>query len=735
MALDPSSESSHIPYRDSKLTRVLQNSLGGNSYTSVIAAIHPTPRYYEECLSTLQFANRCRNVRNNPRVNYVDDGDQEKDRKLKKLSEENTMLKAKITQLQGGAGGAGGASGAGSFSLAKLVAVLKALGINATLSPDGNGIMLNGRRYSMSELGIDSSSDDPTSTTRTSSGNNNNGKGEFGGNNGNTSQQAEKLQKAIKDLKDSNETYQLRAKERKLQNEEQSRELQKLSAELIKCRTTIKHKEFEYTTLAEEKDSSLGELRALLEAKHNEEIESLLKSNDEILRRQQREIEKIPTAVKDYTTLFNKTEKQRIAVETPLRHEFESHLEHIDKSRLRELDNLKKQYEHFLEEKDKALQGFVDAFNAYRTKKTEQLRMAEREIVRLYDYTEQIEVILDNVEKGKYQVKQKQGARGGRSTTGMALAVTNGGHPDTQQDSRANTADEGGFGAVMLPKGLRPVNPLHSFNALHHDNGLELTKRIVAKHKDRVARLEKMKEEAFQKSLHFAAQTGATATGNLDEVLKEQVRGLLARSPTKQASPVAAAGVSFPAIASAATNNNAGGNNNSAVSNGSGVVKKVQLQLDNEQQLRPVTMHHQTAQQQSSSHSASQDRLVGTAPGELQTRSNNNGNGGYGGGGLQYEGSVGSGGERFSRAIASEKYQASEALVKELEELRGQSRMERLSVQKVLDELASNEAFQYVQHLEGEVGSLRKQLKDANTLLQSAKVSLCLSFVSFLLFY
>jgi hypothetical protein len=54
-----------------------------------------------------------------------------------------------------------------------------------------------------------------------------------------------------------------------------------------------------------------------------------------------------------------------------------------------------------LNEKDKALSVFVDSFNVYRTKKSEQLRMAEREIVRLYDYTEQIENILDNVEKGE----------------------------------------------------------------------------------------------------------------------------------------------------------------------------------------------------------------------------------------------------------------------------------------------------------------------------------------------
>ena len=89
MALDSSHDvvHGHVPYRDSKLTRVLQNSLGGNSYTSVIATIQIHPNYYEECLSTLQFANRCRNVKNNPKVNYVEDTE-DKDRRIKKLMEE-----------------------------------------------------------------------------------------------------------------------------------------------------------------------------------------------------------------------------------------------------------------------------------------------------------------------------------------------------------------------------------------------------------------------------------------------------------------------------------------------------------------------------------------------------------------------------------------------------------------------------------------------------------------------
>lgn len=51
-------KSKHIPYRDSKLTRLLQSSLGGNTKTLMVACISPADNNYEETLSTLRYANR-----------------------------------------------------------------------------------------------------------------------------------------------------------------------------------------------------------------------------------------------------------------------------------------------------------------------------------------------------------------------------------------------------------------------------------------------------------------------------------------------------------------------------------------------------------------------------------------------------------------------------------------------------------------------------------------------------
>ncbi|KAJ1980549.1 hypothetical protein H4R34_002420 [Dimargaris verticillata] len=67
---DESRKSSHIPYRDSKLTRLLQDSLGGNSQTLMLACISPSELNMAETISTLHYANRARNIKNRVEVNF-----------------------------------------------------------------------------------------------------------------------------------------------------------------------------------------------------------------------------------------------------------------------------------------------------------------------------------------------------------------------------------------------------------------------------------------------------------------------------------------------------------------------------------------------------------------------------------------------------------------------------------------------------------------------------------------
>ncbi|CAL8243219.1 unnamed protein product [Lota lota] len=66
---DPKRKGSHIPYRDSKITRILKDSLGGNSKTLMIACISPSSADFDESLNTLNYAMRARNIQNRATVN------------------------------------------------------------------------------------------------------------------------------------------------------------------------------------------------------------------------------------------------------------------------------------------------------------------------------------------------------------------------------------------------------------------------------------------------------------------------------------------------------------------------------------------------------------------------------------------------------------------------------------------------------------------------------------------
>lgn len=71
---DPNKRSTHIPYRNSKLTRLLQDSLGGNSQTLMIACASPSSDNFSESLNTLKYADRAKNIQNRVQINEESGG-------------------------------------------------------------------------------------------------------------------------------------------------------------------------------------------------------------------------------------------------------------------------------------------------------------------------------------------------------------------------------------------------------------------------------------------------------------------------------------------------------------------------------------------------------------------------------------------------------------------------------------------------------------------------------------
>lgn len=89
---------SHVSYRDSRLTRLLQDSLGGNAITYMIACVTPAEFHLSETLNTVQYAQRARAIQSKPRIQSVEEGD--KQAVIDRLKAEVAFLREQIRSAE-----------------------------------------------------------------------------------------------------------------------------------------------------------------------------------------------------------------------------------------------------------------------------------------------------------------------------------------------------------------------------------------------------------------------------------------------------------------------------------------------------------------------------------------------------------------------------------------------------------------------------------------------------------
>ena len=93
----------HIPYRDSKLTRILSIALGGNAMSTIICTVSPASINYHVTLSTLRFAVNAKNVRNRPKINELHDeaaSMQAQMREIERLREELKQTQIELVECE-----------------------------------------------------------------------------------------------------------------------------------------------------------------------------------------------------------------------------------------------------------------------------------------------------------------------------------------------------------------------------------------------------------------------------------------------------------------------------------------------------------------------------------------------------------------------------------------------------------------------------------------------------------
>jgi kinesin family protein 3/17 len=140
----------HVPYRDSVLTRLLSDSLGGNSKTLMIAACSPAESNKEETISTLRFAAQVKSVKNKPKVN-----EDAKDAQLREMTEEIARLRA----ISGGGSGSGGASFKNEDAAAKMLQMVVRLALEKSRAKkqeksfaDAEAALMLGKELEKSEM-------------------------------------------------------------------------------------------------------------------------------------------------------------------------------------------------------------------------------------------------------------------------------------------------------------------------------------------------------------------------------------------------------------------------------------------------------------------------------------------------------------------------------------------------------------------------------------------------------
>jgi hypothetical protein len=434
VALDPNAGSTHIPYRDSKLTRLLQNSIGGNSYTTLLATIHPSESHTSESVSTLQFANRCRAVTNQPRVNYSSKNEVDKDRQIKRLLEEIIQLRDIIQQMS-----------AEKISFA--IGLLRSMGMDAQPGPDGS-IMVMNEKGELQELKFTVGAD---------------GKSEFHFSKGRIAHSKENSSKG-----DGEDTYRMRVElDRVTRERDNSKKKLKTQKEAYKnLQAALMESNRRCAQIASDQKQVVDRLQQSIEQskyeqqlsgdqqrdQFREEMHKLVAHNTKLMNHntmQASSSRKLMKGVGGYSQFDDdggweaKGASSGGGSKGVSSAEVGRRLKQQQDGHEAELAALHQKYQHWLQKHCETEEAFVTRFNDYAKQKQQQMSVWRNESTLLYDAAQALEQHLQLYEQEEYLTNPANGISGVLAVGGGAAAAR----------SSRSTYHGGNSDAMLMPAG------------------------------------------------------------------------------------------------------------------------------------------------------------------------------------------------------------------------------------------------------------------------------------------
>ncbi|KAL4471997.1 hypothetical protein ABPG72_018499 [Tetrahymena utriculariae] len=347
-----------IPHKESKLSRILQNTLQPRSFITLIGNINPSESNYEECLATQQYIERCSKdapktlpiSSNSSNINNLTNSSVVNDKVVQKLQRDNQELKEKLEKVQ-------------NDHKKRLHDIQMILGIEVELDK----LFL---KSSIRELNHLKQQKEAMIKAE------------------NLQKQNEELEKTIDNLhKHIDEIKRTEHKKWELQK----CQIIELKESLVNLKQQISSKEM----------NSKSDIKQFQKEKE-QDLKNLIDRSNALLEERNNLVFNLPTFVQNKTQENQKVNDLKKATKYEAEKEHKSQIETLKKEYQQLLENSKMQFEFYLKQKNEQIDQYVQDSKKYREEKKKQIDEMKLEMSEMYEVITRLSSILQKVEMGHY---------------------------------------------------------------------------------------------------------------------------------------------------------------------------------------------------------------------------------------------------------------------------------------------------------------------------------------------
>ena len=370
-------EQAFVPYKESKLTRMLQDALSSGPRVSLITCIHPLPASHTDCTSALLFSNRCRNIKAPPKVNLTDTDPENQARVIRKLLVECASLKEQLTAAH-------------EHYQRKLTDASQHAPSSSSAPPPET-------------KAADTSSDVAAAAAAAAPQQQQQAAAAAPVPGGGNAQVAE-MTRQVKELKDK--LTKRNSDVRELKESTKATE-DKLRSDLDTYRKKLASRDEEIKRLQlQAKEDAL-----VLTQKSSAEIAALTENNGKLVAQMMATVNAIPIELKGKSDGARDVQAAVQQSKEAITKIYEARFKELNESKQKALDVQKTQYEFWLDKKIQEFKAYVAQQTELQQQKDAQIAELEKQVIALFNFGQKLTTIISNHEHGMYPVYEKSGIR------------------------------------------------------------------------------------------------------------------------------------------------------------------------------------------------------------------------------------------------------------------------------------------------------------------------------------